>query len=214
MDSSHNIDLKISEMPKVINLQICFQLQEPKTLNLQNPEPVNLQDTKHLNLQHSESLNLQEEPVNLQNVNLQESVEINQLSVDECLQNSELSASTCVTYKRKINDMLNWVCFHDTFTSEKKQKQIIERINKIDGISNKKQYLCAMKVTLKQLKIKDMCGLDKELEKIIQETQNKTFIEAKTNLKPINEAYRIMKWLNQKLEYYKELSTSDLSAKN
>ena len=41
-----------------------------------------------------------------------------------------------------------------------------------------------MKVTLKQLKIKDMCGLDKELEKIIQETQNKTFIEAKTNLKP------------------------------
>ena len=53
MDSSHNIDLKISEMPKVINLQICFQLQEPKTLNLQNPEPVNLQDTKHLNLQHA-----------------------------------------------------------------------------------------------------------------------------------------------------------------
>ena len=202
MDSSHNIDLKISEMPKVINLQICFQLQEPQTLNLQTPEPVNLQDTKPLNLQHSESLNLQE------------SVKIDQLSVDECLQNSELSASTCVTYKRKINDMLNWVCFHDTFTSEKKQKQIIERINKIDGISNKKQYLCAMKVTLKQLKIKDMCGLDKELEKIIQETQNKTNIEAKTNLKPIDEAYRIMNWLNQKLEYYKELSTSDLSAKN
>ena len=98
MNSSHNIDLKISEMPKVINLQICFQLQEPQTLNLQTPEPVNLQDTKPLNLQHSESLNLQE------------SVKIDQLSVDECLQNSELSTSTCVTYKRKINYMLNWVC--------------------------------------------------------------------------------------------------------
>ena len=24
MDSSHNIDLKISEMPKVINLKICL----------------------------------------------------------------------------------------------------------------------------------------------------------------------------------------------
>ena len=108
MNSSHNIDLKISEMPKVINLQICFQLQEPQTLNLQTPEPVNLQDTKPLNLQHSESLNLQEEPVNLQNVNLQESVEINQLSVDECLQNSGLSASTCVFFFQSCPHL---VCF-------------------------------------------------------------------------------------------------------
>ena len=47
--------------------------------------------------------------MNLQNVNLQESVKIDQLSVDECLQNSGLSASTCVTYKRKINDMHGFV---------------------------------------------------------------------------------------------------------
>ena len=87
-----------------------------------------------------------------------------------------------------------------------KKKKIIENIKNIDGISNRKQYLSAFKVALTELNINDMCNLNEELQKIRTESQDKNAIKAKANLKPIEDAYKIMAWLNKKLEEYKQLS--------
>ena len=57
-----------------------------------------------------------------------------------------------------------------------------------------------MKKILEQLNIEDI-DVNKEVENIIKETQEKTAIESKANLKDIKEAYMIMVWLNTKLEH-------------
>ena len=139
-------------------------------------------------------------------VNIQDEEEDTNLTIDKCLENSKLSPTTCKTYKSKIKNMIEWVSLYDTFASKKKQETIIDNIKNIDGISNRKQYLSAFKVALTELNINDMCNLNEELQKIRTESQDKNAIKAKANLKPIEDAYKIMNWLNKKLEEYKQLS--------
>ena len=51
-----------------------------------------------------------------------------------------------------------------------------------------------MKKVLEQLNIEDI-DVNKEVENIVKETQDKTAIGSKDNLKPIKEAFTIMEWL-------------------
>ena len=180
-----------------LNIQLSFTLNHEKHKEAEQPKEV------------PEEITLEEEP--------QETIEINkepEITLDECLGNSGKADKTCSIYKRKIQDMISWVSFHETFNNKEKQNEIIKQINKIEGLSNRKQYLSAFKLTLNQLNIDDMCGLNEELEKIFTETQDKISIETKQNLKPIEEASMIMEWLNKKLEKYKQLSiTGDTSNK-
>ena len=51
-------------------------------------------------------------------VNIQNEVEDTNLTIDKCLENSELSPTTCKTYKSKIKNMMEWVSLYDTFASK------------------------------------------------------------------------------------------------
>ena len=111
-----------------LNIQLSFTLNREKHKEAEQPKEV------------PEEITLEEEP--------QETIEINkepEITLDECLGNSGKADKTCSIYKRKIQDMISWVSFHETFNNKEKQNEIIKQINKIEGLSNRKQYLSAYK---------------------------------------------------------------------
>ena len=179
------------KMPISINFQISF------TVNSEQSEPM-------LNVEHStvnvqEMLNLQDDSSDL---NVEPLSSEDPISLDECFENVSLSDKTKKDYKGLIKQHMSWFSVYDTYNSKEKRSKILETIKQIDGFSSRKQHLCAMKKILEQLNIEDI-DVNKEVENIIKETQEKTAIESKANLKDIKEAYMIMEWLNKKLEDYK-----------
>ena len=103
-------------------------------------------------------------------------------SLDECFENVSLCDKTKKDYKGLIKQHISWVSVYDTYNSKEKRNKILETIKQIDGFSSRKQHLCAMKKILEQLNIEDI-DVNKEVENIIKETQEKTAIESKANLK-------------------------------
>ena len=191
MTSSFNFTLP-DKMPNSINFQISF------TVNSEQSEPM-------LNVEHS-TVNVQE-VINLQDdssdLNVEPLKSEDPISLDECFENVSLSDKTKKDYKGLIKQHMSWFSVYDTYNSKEKRSKILETIKQIDGFSSRKQHLCAMKKILEQLNIEDI-DVNKEVENIIKETQEKTAIESKANLKDIKEAYMIMVWLNTKLEHYKK----------
>ena len=190
--TSHKINFTLPDMPNSINFQISF------TVNSEESEPM-------LNVEHStgnvqEMLNLQDKSSDLDVKPL--SLE-DPRSLDECFENVSLCDKTKKDYKGLIKQHISWVSVYDTYNSKEKRNKILETIKQIDGFSSRKQHLCAMKKVLEQLNIEDI-EVNKEVENIVKETQDKTAIESKQNLRPIKEAFTIIEWLETKLDYYKK----------
>ena len=190
--TSHKINFTLPDMPNSINFQISF------TVNSEQSEPM-------LNVEHStvnvqEMLNLQD---NSSDLNVEPLSSEDPISLDECFENVSLSDKTKKDYKGLIKQHMSWFSVYDTYNSKEKRTKILETIKQIDGFSSRKQHLCAMKKVLEQLNIEDI-EVNKEVENIVKETQDKTAIESKQNLRPIKEAFTIMEWLETKLDYYKK----------
>ena len=180
------------KMPISINFQISF------TVNSEQSEP--MLNVKHSTVNVQEVINLQDDSSDL---NVEPLKSEDPISLDECFENVSLSDKTKKDYKGLIKQHMSWVSVYDTYNSKEKRSKILETIKQIDGFSSRKQHLCAMKKVLEQLNIEDI-EVNKEVENIVKETQDKTAIESKQNLRPIKEAFTIMEWLETKLDYYKK----------